>query len=1141
MLKTDGHGTIRKVKGGAVGVIALSGLMLSMNAVSADTQVDASTDVSVQTAAKEGSSKEVPKNTKSEYYEKADSTELTATVNGAKNKGVTVNEDTKPLIKDSKSEANKAVADQVNQVNEATKLQEKGDKDLASNKDKLKGSDLSVIDGGVEVFTDLAKMQAFLDEQNKSVNDAVTSKQNSDTAFKLATKELTDAGIEVTVGSKVMKHSASEVLEAIKELQKRAATSVKTKAELDKLFNDLKTLANSVGLVVKDDEVVSFDDASKAKDFLTRQIDELNTLIKSLNQENAKLDAAVKVAQSKGIVVTKNEASTVSSNNELTKLVAQQVAKLQSLVKAVDESKALIDASVSKAKQAGVLLEGETVVGLTKNEDPSKLKEKAQAATQELEAAAKAQASTKATFDKLVADARAKGLEVTVSGNKKVTVSGANAELEAIKTKITKALADKNKAQSDYTSAVANANGANRLVDKSGAKKEGDLYKGSLVIKSEGTSGAANITTAGSAELVSFELIDPTGAKVTTVKTLEDLNRYNTFNKKGDYVLNYVFRAKDKTAGQIDVKGITEGTRGNEAKLVANLSVTTKAPMSTNVENQIEPLITDHVYDFSSSYYGKIEDSLRLSKDIINANTNPDSRHIIQLYHDNYTQSSYHANIRKDIHEAVGLSTKLLTKQEALQVIDNILKVLADKSTKYANEATFYQGLGAAMGDYRYTKDLPNYIDQNVNENPGFEEVVDALVKPTDTISVIQYTDGWLAQGIPEVMDKSFANWAKGRVKTFMTVVNRNKVTENDTNTMQSINQMTALGHPNIYDMTGKDPKVVHDEVLKQFMETATVKAKVVRGENQLVTVSIGGDGIRVTKATLKGPNTTKDLPIVNNKVNFSEKLPDGDWTVTYELAGDGTANILATVAGKEVVKETKGLKGSKGASGYNAFITHKLLPAENPVLAKTPGLTLESPVVTAKNVKLGQVETDVTPSSIRKDLNKANFKETVNPLSFEHTVKQAKASVTTQDVYLKVVFDKGIPEVRDKGEYHEQKGTPEVNVKPRKEVVLYLDIEDNSILEDGTVKVLSKEAPQYLRNGQYVFTGKTEEFDGIIKHYYRKVKVEKPTFKPKVEKPAPKALPETAGQNNPVLSAIGGSMILGALGAVGLKKKKEN
>lgn len=1137
MLKTDGHGTIRKVKGGAVGVIALSGLMLSMNAVSADTQVDASTDVSVQTATKEGASKEVPKNTKSEYYEKADSTELTAATNTAKNKGVDVKENTKPLIKDSKAEADKAVADQVNQVNEATKLQEKGDKELASNKDKLKGADLSVLDGGVEVFTDLAKMEAFLDEQNKSVTDAITSKQTSDTAFKLATKEMTDAGIEVTVGSKVMKHSASEVLEAIKELQKRAATSVKTKAELDKLFNDLKTLSNSVGLVVKDDKVVSFDDASKAKDFLTKQIDELNALIKSLNQENAKLDAAVKVAQSKGIVVNKTSASTVFSNDELTKLVAQQVAKLQSLVKAVDESKALIDASVMKAKQAGVLLEGETVVGLAKNEDPSKLKEKAQVATQELEVASKAQSSTKATFDKLVADARAKGLEVTVSGNKKVSVSGVNAELEAIKAKITKALADKNKAQSDYTSAVANANSANRLVDKSGAKKEGDLYKGSLVIKSEGTSGAANITTAGSAELVSLELIDPTGAKVSTVKTVEDLKRYNTFNKKGDYVLNYVFRAKDNSAGQIDVKGITEGTKGFEAKLVADLRVTTKAPMSNNVENQIEPLTTVHVYDYSSSHVSKLLYALSLSKKIVEANTNPDSRHIIQLYANNYNVNSYVANISNHLDSDSGLSTGSMTRQEALGVIDRMMNVIKEKrdsgGVKYGSYGAFIQGTADAMGKNRY-------VDESVQGSVPLEYVVEKVTKPSETVSVVQYTDGWLDQGIPEEMDISFAEWAKKRAKTFMSILNRNKVSESDTNSLQSTNKMTALGHPNIYDMTGKDKAVVEKEVLKQFMETATVKAKVVKGENQLVTVSIGGDTIRVTKATLKGPNTTKDLPIVNSKVNFSEKLPDGDWTVTYELAGDGTANILATVAGKEVVKETKGLKGSKGASGHNAFITHKLLPAENPVLAKTPGLTLESPVVTAKNVKLGQVETDVTPALIRKDLSKANFKETVNPLSFEHTVKQAKASVTTQDVYLKVVFEKGIPEVRDKEEYHEQKGIPEVNVKPRKEVVLYLDIEDNSILEDGTVKVLSKEAPQYLRNGQYVFTGKTEEFDGIIKHYYRKVKVEKPTFKPKpVAKP--QALPETAGQNNPVLSAIGGSMVLGALGAVGLKKKKEN
>lgn len=98
------------------------------------------------------------------------------------------------------------------------------------------------------------------------------------------------------------------------------------------------------------------------------------------------------------------------------------------------------------------------------------------------------------------------------------------------------------------------------------------------------------------------------------------------------------------------------------------------------------------------------------------------------------------------------------------------------------------------------------------------------ITKPADVVSVIQYTDGWMDSGKVEVMDKSFAEWAKKRAKTFMSVVNRNKVTDNDTNSMQSINQMRELGHPNIYDMTGKDPKTVDDEIIKQFLETATVK-----------------------------------------------------------------------------------------------------------------------------------------------------------------------------------------------------------------------------------------------------------------------------------------------------------------------------
>ena len=78
MLKTDGHGTIRKVKGGAVGVIALSGLMLSMNAVSADTQVVSTNNRSTfnVSSSNDNVQKEIPKNTDKEVYRKVENANL---------------------------------------------------------------------------------------------------------------------------------------------------------------------------------------------------------------------------------------------------------------------------------------------------------------------------------------------------------------------------------------------------------------------------------------------------------------------------------------------------------------------------------------------------------------------------------------------------------------------------------------------------------------------------------------------------------------------------------------------------------------------------------------------------------------------------------------------------------------------------------------------------------------------------------------------------------------------------------------------------------------------------------------------------------------------------------------------------------
>ena len=356
------------------------------------------------------------------------------------------------------------------------------------------------------------------------------------------------------------------------------------------------------------------------------------------------------------------------------------------------------------------------------------------------------------------------------------------------------------------------------------------------------------------------------------------------------------------------------------------LNFTTKAPISENTENQIEPLTTVHVYDYSSSYAGKVKDSLRLSKKIIEANKNENSKHILQLYPDNYSQTSYHAWTKSKLTGTQGISSKLLTKKEALEVIDKLLKINSpsEKDATYQNYGQYFQGMADAIGSYRY-------IDESKNEVVPFEEIVTSLVKPTDTVSVIQYTDGWMDSGKVEVMDKSFAEWAKKRAKTFMSVVNRNQVTENDTNSMQSINQMRELGHPNIYDATGKDPKVVDAEVIKQFMETATVKVTAKKGEDQTAKITIGGDGVKILTAKLKGA-TTKDLAIKDGRVDVSEKLADGSYTVEFTAEGNGTVTAKVTVDGKDVDTKTVTLKETAGKKGTSTS-DEKVTPAVDEVI----------------------------------------------------------------------------------------------------------------------------------------------------------------------------------------------------------------
>ena len=502
-----------------------------------------------------------------------------------------------------------------------------------------------------------------------------------------------------------------------------------------------------------------------------------------------------------------------------------------------------------------------------------------------------------------------------------------NATVEAGKSKIEseydKALAaynaevDKIKQQNDtirqQNEAVKEAfkNAVAKLSTKSTATKVGDNYQQTIKQRvAETSSGQVTITAKDGVTIVSAELVGPNGTKENLTVTNNSVNYRNDRLAAGEYTVNYQFKSVKNSASDVTGNFIVT-TPDKIGSGSGSASFTTKAPMTTNTENQIEPLITDHVYDYSSSYAGKVKDSLRLSKKIIEANKNPQSRHILQLYPDNYGQTSYHASGKSQLNDTKGISSKLLSKQEALEIIDRLLAINApsEKNPTYQNYGAYFQGLADAMGAHRY-------IDEAATVDIPFEEIVDRITKSTDTISVIQYTDGWMDKGKPEEMDRSFATWAKGRAKTFMSVVNRNQVTDNDTNSMRSIEQMTALGHPNIYDMTGKDANVVTDEVVRRFMETATVRVKAVKGENQTAHIVLGGDGVTVTKAVLKGGGSDKQLTIRDGKVDVSEKLPDGNYTVEFAATGNGNLKYQITIDGDNAIDKTVAVTGSsKGAT----------------------------------------------------------------------------------------------------------------------------------------------------------------------------------------------------------------------------------
>ena len=360
---------------------------------------------------------------------------------------------------------------------------------------------------------------------------------------------------------------------------------------------------------------------------------------------------------------------------------------------------------------------------------------------------------------------------------------------------------------------------------------------------------------------------------------------------------------------------------------------------------QRKPMDLIAIVDFSSSLQVKRTEALTQLKTLIEKNLTDDDKIMLQgyIYNKEASYSAHGAQLDysklKEADWGIGFSTKLITKAEALSIIDKWLGIIPPNTQGGAgNYSEYFNAVAQAMGDLGFKTD--DVDGATPVKTVPFEEVYTSQSGRNQTVSVIQFTDGWADT---EKMDPTFADWAKKNAKTFMSVVNRNQVSEYDNNGEFSINSMRALGHPNIYESTGKDKDVVMKEILEQFENTAVEKSTSKKKVTSKGVISIKADkNVTLVSAKLVSPSGSKqDLKIENNAVNADVELTEkGDYTVEYEFTANN--NEAGTITGSFVVNSKEELSGDKVDAGAKELPstkdekTDKLVPTpEEPTTAE--------------------------------------------------------------------------------------------------------------------------------------------------------------------------------------------------------------
>lgn len=706
-----------------------------------------------------------------------------------------------------------------------------------------------------------------------------------------------------TAGTSTVANATAKNQGVTAETKEASKTEVKDQAGLDKKYSDLKEQAKKLDVEVKEGKKVTHDTVEKASKDLGEQSKKIEELAKGRDEANAKLQKAIADVKAVGINVQLDKKVTYDVLAKGEEDVAKQVKELNTLTEKIKDAQGRLSKAVETAKQAGVKFEGVKTIVLKDGdvEAFSKQVEKAEKALNEVVAQQKA---VEAELNKVVAEAKAKGVNVSIEGETVVEPKDAQKVIAEAKAKVAKAIADaeaKNKTIRENNAKVneANKNAKAELVSGSTATKNADgSYTQFVSVKNEkaGSKWNGSVVNSGSADIVSAKLVSPSGKETVFANGKVDSSK--ALDEIGEYKLVYTFKAKDNTAGSISGKLSVEGQAGQNGKVTGSVAFTTKS--TEQVSNEVKPRNILVAVDGSGSTVGGTRESILQDLTTI-ANSMNDKDKVMLAFYETNNGGSYYTMGEMDHDRPV---SRLMTKKELLDVLE---QVKPNKNNHFM----------ASSWHQKFYENKLTYDFQGKKESQEFEDLFDKVRDKNATAVVVQLTDDWKMQD--ETFDGSILEWASKNAKTLLSVIYGGA----DSRANKS---MIQAGHPNIYLAEPNGSLIPNEERSKKLAEqiAATTIEKVTKGEAQTVKITVGGNGVTVSKATLKGA-TTKELTVKDGKVEFSEKLTDGNYTLEFEATGNGTATAVVNIDGKEVSKKVVEVKSTAGTNGATSVKEDKL------------------------------------------------------------------------------------------------------------------------------------------------------------------------------------------------------------------------